>query len=186
MDACWPHIAAAAPDARMTVVGRKPDQALVRAAADRNLPWTFTGYVDDVRPYVRNSAAYVIPLRVGGGTRIKAYEAMALGCPVVSTSVGMEGLQVEPERDYLRADEPEAFAAAAVRLLRERNLRAQLAQNARCLVEEQFSADNVARVFENICVRTLDARSPRRAERLAAATVQPEAVGRGAQADRVP
>jgi glycosyltransferase involved in cell wall biosynthesis len=186
MEACWPHIAAAEPNARMTVVGRKPDPGLVRAAADRNLPWTFTGFVDDVRPYVHNSAGYVIPLRVGGGTRIKAYEAMALGCPVVSTSVGMEGLQASPERDYLLADDPAVFAAAAVRLLRDGELRARLAQNARRLVEAHFSAANVARVFEGICLRALQARVGRVGfPQACEVEVRSETNRRGALADRV-
>lgn len=187
MDACWPHIAAAEPRAQMIVVGRKPDPGLVRAAADRKLPWTFTGFVDDVRPYVHDSAAYVIPLRVGGGTRIKAYEAMALGCPVVSTSVGMEGLQVAPGQDYLLADDPEAFAAAALQLLRDSRLRVRLAQNARRLVEEHFSAGKVAHVFEDICLSALEAKARGRGfSRAADIDVRPEPAERSTLADRVP
>jgi len=155
MDAVWPLIIARNPAARVTIVGRNPDAKLVRAAAQRNLPWTFTGFVEDVRPYMHDAAVYVIPLRVGGGTRIKAYEAMALGKPVVSTSIGIEGLQLEPERHYLQGDTPEAFAAAVLRLLEDGALRARLASEARRCVEENFSSRSAAKVFESICIHAL-------------------------------
>jgi glycosyltransferase involved in cell wall biosynthesis len=72
-----------------------PPSALVAAARQRGLPWTFTGYIDDIRPHVATARVFVIPLRVGSGTRIKAFEAMAMGRPVVSTTVGVEGLDVK-------------------------------------------------------------------------------------------
>ena len=92
MDQVWPRVARARPNARFVVVGRAPPAALVARASARGLNWTFTGFVDDVRRYVHEAHLYVIPLRVGGGTRIKVYEAMAMGCPVVSTRIGVEGL----------------------------------------------------------------------------------------------
>jgi len=159
MDAVWPLLAAAVPRARVTVVGRNPDQKLVQAARERNLPWHFTGFVEDVRPYVHEAAAYVIPLRVGGGTRIKAYEAMALGRPVVSTLIGVEGLSLEPGRHYLLADTAEAFARAVAELLGDGALRARLAAAARQLVEQSFAASRAAEIFEAICVDTLTAQA---------------------------
>src|SRR4026208_2082102 len=89
MEQVWPEVARVRPDTKFVVVGRQPPAALVERAAARGLNWEFTGFVDDVRPYVRRAHVYVIPLRVGGGTRIKVYEAMALGCPVVSTRLGV-------------------------------------------------------------------------------------------------
>ena len=145
----WPRVIEAVPDAKMKVVGRSPPSSLVREAPRSS--WSFTGFVDDVRPHVMGSAVAVIPLRVGGGTRIKAYEAMAMGIPVVSTSIGVEGLPVEPGRHFLCADDSGTFAAAVIRLLREPDLRAQLSRRARDFVESNFSNREVARIFESIC-----------------------------------
>lgn len=156
MDEVWAHIAREVPAASMTVVGRHPPSALVNKAAARRLPWTFTGFVDDVRPHMEGAAAYVVPLRVGGGTRIKIYEAMAMGCPVVSTTVGVEGLPVEPGTHYLRADVAEDFAAAVVRLLHDESLRQGLSRAARDFVATQFSWRRAAEEFETICRRAAE------------------------------
>ena len=159
LESVWPRISAARPDTRMVVVGRAPPAALVKAARDRGLKWEFTGFVDDVRPYVHAADVFVIPLRVGGGTRIKAYEAMAMGCPVVSTTIGVEGLPLAAGGEYERADAPEAFADAVVRLLGDADRRGALSGRARLHVEEHFSAPRVARVFEDICLGTLERRA---------------------------
>lgn len=155
MDDVWPAIVRARPRTRMVVVGRNPPQSLVTEARDRGLAWTFTGFVDDIRPYVREAHVYVIPLRVGGGTRIKAYEAMAMGRAIVSTEIGVEGLPVTPERDYVRADTADDFAAAIVRLLDDADARRRLALSARQLVERNFSAAAAAAIFEQACVRAM-------------------------------
>lgn len=152
MDDVWPHVAAQVPQATMTVVGRNPPSSLVDRAREKGLPWTFTGFVDDVRPYVHDSAVYVMPIRVGGGTRIKTFEAMSMGVPVVSTTIGVEGLPLEPGTHYLRADSAEDFAAAILRLLADGDLRASLSRTARDYVEANFSADAAAREFEAICM----------------------------------
>jgi len=155
MDQVWPLVARARPDARFVVVGRNPPAALVARAAARKLNWTFTGFVDDVRPYVRAAHAYVIPLRVGGGTRIKVYEAMALGCPVVSTRIGVEGLPVEAGRQYVEADAPGDMAAALLALLDDNAQRARLSREARGFVERAVMAGSAAKAFEQICQRAL-------------------------------
>ena len=155
MDSIWPAIARAAPAVNVVVVGRNPPAQLVERARRRDLPWTFTGFVDDIRPHVHAAQVYAIPLRVGGGTRIKVYEAMAMGCPVVSTAIGVEGLPLEDGRHYLRADTAEAFATEVLRLLADADLRRRLATTARAYVEENFSAPSVARIFEGICEQTL-------------------------------
>ena len=107
------------------------------------LPWTFTGFVDDVRPHIRSACLSVIPLRVGSGTRMKAYEAMALGSPVISTSLGVEGLPLEPGTHVLLGDTPQALADSVLRLLGDAAERARMARAARSLVE-RFSAAGVA------------------------------------------
>lgn len=152
----WPLVLGQVPQAVMTVIGRNPDAALVAEATRLAPGWRFTGTVEDVRPHLDGACAYVIPLRVGGGTRIKAYEAMAFGLPVVSTAVGIEGLGLEPGRDFLQADEAPAFAAAVVTLLKNAALRQTLAAEGRKRVEDNFSARRVGEAFEAICLRAMD------------------------------
>ena len=111
-----------------------------------------------MRPYVRDSHVYVIPLRVGGGTRIKVYEAMAMGCPVISTAIGVEGLPVEHGRHYLEADSAHAMAAAVLSLLGDSGRRAGLSREARRLVEDHMSARRAAEAFERICLEAVQRR----------------------------
>jgi polysaccharide biosynthesis protein PslH len=155
LDSVWPSIAAAMPQACMTVVGRAPPKHLVERAQARFANWTFTGYVDDIRPHIRGAAVYVIPLRVGGGTRLKVFEAMALGCPVVSTAIGVEGLPLQHGTHYLLADAADDMAHTVVRLLGDAGTRERLSQAARSYVEENFSFRTIARDFERICLDTL-------------------------------
>jgi glycosyltransferase involved in cell wall biosynthesis len=156
LDAVWPLIVAAVPAARMTVVGRAPPPALVARVRARHPDWQFTGYVDDIRPHIRSAAVYVIPLRVGGGTRLKVFEAMALGCPVVSTAIGVEGLPLDENRHYLRADRAEDMARAVATLLGDAAERERLSRAARAHVEAHFSFRAIARDFERICVDALE------------------------------
>jgi glycosyltransferase involved in cell wall biosynthesis len=102
--------------------------------------------------------AYVIPLRVGSGTRIKAFEALAMGCPMVSTTLGVEGLDITPGQHYLAADTAEDFATAILRLLDNPTTATTMAHTARALLEEKFSWSQVARQFEAICLETLSRR----------------------------
>ena len=153
MTEVWPILAAARPKLRFVVVGRNPPEALVEKARQRSLPWEFTGFVDDVRPYVHGAQAYVIPLRVGGGTRLKVFEAMAMGSPVVSTAIGVEGLPLEPGQHYLAADTAESFATEVLRLLDDAELRRRIAISARQHVEQNFSSQVVADRFDEICAR---------------------------------
>ncbi len=155
MNDIWPLIARARPRAKALIVGRNPQKSLLAAVAARELPWTVTGSVEDIRPYVASGHVSVIPLRVGSGTRIKAFEAMAMGRPVVSTRVGIEGLEMEDGRHFLAADTAPEFAAAALRLLDDAALRESLARAARARLEEFFSWTIVARQFEAICLRTI-------------------------------
>lgn len=131
-----PLIQADAPTSRLLVVGRNPHARLEPLRALHGVE--LTGAVDDVRPFIRDAAVYVIPLRVGGGTRFKALEAMAAGRPIVSTRLGVEGLGVRDGREMLLADEPASFARAVLTLLEPENaqLRSRLAGNARRFVEE--------------------------------------------------
>lgn len=153
MDEIWPLIVARRPDASLAIVGRAPPADLVQRAKERGLPWTFTGFVDDIRPYVDEAEVYIMPLRIGGGTRIKAYQALAMGCPMVSTALGVEGLPLTPGRHYLLADDPRGFARAVIGLLDDRAARNRLASEAHDFVAANFSARRVAQVFEQACLR---------------------------------
>ena len=135
-------------DVTLTVVGRNPTERLRRAANAAGVK--VTGTVPDVRPHIARAAVYVVPLRIGGGTRLKIYEALAMGKAVVSTTIGAEGLPLEQGVHILRADEPTAFAEKIVELLQNPNLRQDLGRAGRSLME-QFSWPNVAQVFERHC-----------------------------------
>jgi len=151
----WPLILAGQPDATLTVVGRNPG-ARVRALADRHPAVSVTGTVPDVRPYLRRAAALVVPLRIGGGTRLKIYEAMAMGLPVVSTTVGAEGLPLTEEAHFLRADEPATLAAACLRLLRDPARAMALGTAGAEFVRSRFGWDSVAESFATICETAAD------------------------------
>ena len=155
MDEAWPRVLAARPAARAVIVGRGAPDWLLAKARERNLAWDFTGFVDDIRPRVHAAHAYVIPLRVGSGTRIKAFEALAMGCPMVSTTLGVEGLDITQGQHYLAADTAEGFAAATLCLLDHPEAATRMAHDARALLEEKFSWSQVARQFEAICLETL-------------------------------
>lgn len=151
----WPLVLERLPDARFVVVGRNPPASLVEQAAARR-GVRFTGFVDDVRPHVHGAHVAVIPLRVGGGTRIKAFEAMAMGCPVVSTSIGIEGLDVHDGEHFLCRDSAADMAAAVVALLNDAGLRSGLSLRARRCVEQQFGHRVAAEVFERACLAAMD------------------------------
>ncbi len=155
LDRVWPGLVAARPAVRLLVVGRNPPESLVRAAPPGV---RFTGTVDDIRPHVATAHLAVIPLNVGSGTRIKAFEAMAMGRPVVSTTIGVEGLDVVPGEHLLVADDAAPFTAAVLRLLDDARLRAELSANARMLIEQKFSWAHVARQLEAVCLDALAAR----------------------------
>lgn len=116
VEAIWPRVRQAVPDARFRVVGRDPSPAVRRLASESV---EIVGTVPSVVEHLRRAAVVVVPLRAGGGTRLKIYEAMAAAKAVVSTTIGAEGLDVANGRNILLADDPERFAAAVVRLLQE-------------------------------------------------------------------
>ena len=156
MNEVWPLVLQRRPGARATIAGRNPPDRLRDAARSRGYDWTFTGFVDDVRPHVAAGHAYAIPLRVGSGTRIKVFEAMAMGCPVVSTRLGAEGLDVTDDVDFVAADTAADFAAALVRVLDDRTLQLRLSHAARELVTSRFGWPVVTKRFEQICLSALD------------------------------
>jgi sugar transferase (PEP-CTERM/EpsH1 system associated) len=139
------------PDVTISIVGRAPTPAVRRLASEHGV--TVTGRVDDVRPYMRDAAVYVVPLRIGGGTRLKIFEAMAMAKAVVSTTVGAEGLPVTAGEHLLIADEPRGFARGVVRLLRDIDKRRAVEQAARQLVVSKYDWSVVAGDLEEALMR---------------------------------
>mgnify|MGYP001546726339 CR=1 FL=1 len=144
-----PRIRARRPDCRVAIVGRRPDAA-VRELGERDPNVIVTGTVADVRPWLWGSSVSIVPLRIGGGTRLKIFEAMAARVPVISTTIGAEGLPVENDRHLFIADDAESFANACLHLLENQQRRHQMADEAWNLVSGQFSWDAVTREFETI------------------------------------
>ncbi|MFI5007079.1 MAG: glycosyltransferase [Solirubrobacterales bacterium] len=154
LERAWPEIRQHVPDATLTVAGRNPRPRLRRAAAAAG-GVKLTGTVDDIRPFVARGALYVAPLRVGGGTRLKLFEALAMGKAIVATRVAAEGLPIVPGEHYVAADRPADFAAAVVALLADRRRRDALGAAGRRLVEERFSWPCVTDVVEGHLARVV-------------------------------
>lgn len=149
-EATLPLIRAQEPDVTVSIVGRAPTPAVRRLA---NIPGVeVTGRVDDVRDYVGRGSVYIVPIRIGGGTRLKIFEAMAMAKAVVSTTIGAEGLPVTPGSDVIIADSPDAFAASVVSLLRDPARRVQLEGAARDLVVTHYDWSAVAGQLEEALV----------------------------------
>jgi sugar transferase (PEP-CTERM/EpsH1 system associated) len=134
----WPRITASVPEVKFFAVGQDPPPEL-RDLSARDPRITVTGFVDDIRPYVSQAAVYVVPLRVGGGTRLKVLDAMAMGKALVSTAIGCEGIAVRPDEHLVVADTPDAMAAATIALLNDPARRQALGAAARRLVEQRYA-----------------------------------------------
>jgi sugar transferase (PEP-CTERM/EpsH1 system associated) len=131
-----PLVRQAEPGVTLSIVGRAPTPAVRRLAQEAGVE--VTGTVDDVRAHLGPACATIVPLRVGGGTRLKIFEAMAAGKAVISTTIGAEGLPTESGRHLLLADGAEAFAAAVLRIIREPDLRRRIEREARTLVTTHY------------------------------------------------
>ncbi len=138
------------PNVKLTVVGRKPGNELLELSK-RNPSIVVTGRVDDVRPFMESATAYIVPIRIGGGTRLKIYEAMAMEKPLISTTVGAEGLPVRDGAELLIADSPRSFADAVIQVLTNESLASELGKRAAKTVREKFGWSRVAGSFAEIC-----------------------------------
>jgi len=137
LEEIWPLILRENPEAEFDIVGARPPQSLVRiAGATANV--RVHGYVADVKPFLESTAVMVVPLRAAGGMRVKILNALAQEIPVVTTTVGCEGIRAEHFKHLLIADSPEEFARATNLLLQDRGQAALLAQNGRKLVESRY------------------------------------------------
>ena len=130
------------------IVGANPQKELLDLSSDPHV--TVTGIVEDVRPYIASASVYIVPLRIGSGTRLKILEAMAMGKAVVSTSVGCEGIDVTHEKNIIIADEPLDFARWCIELLRNPFLRQKLGQEGRRLVETKYSWRSICASLEAV------------------------------------
>lgn len=151
IDNIWPLIERAVPDVKLYIVGDGPPPALQRKQSGRII---VTGFVDDVRPYVWRSSVSIVPLRMGGGSRLKIVESLSMKTPVVSTTIGAEGLDVRHGESALIADDPESFAGAVLSLLKDTALRRKLSTNGSELVRTTYDwsiiGDRLNNVYEQV------------------------------------
>jgi sugar transferase (PEP-CTERM/EpsH1 system associated) len=153
----WPRVRAARPNLQLQIVGGHPTSEVRQLAQHAGVE--VTGFVKDVRPYLAEATVAVVPLRVGGGTRLKILEMLALGKTVVSTSIGAEGLAVRSGRELLIGDGPEGFAEQVERGLADAGLRERLGTAGRRLVEAEYDWGAIARRLEDVyadCVERAD------------------------------
>jgi len=146
----WPRLQQLRPAVRLKIIGPRPTPEVLR---HQGPSVEVTGRVDDLRPHLAGAAAIIVPLRVGGGTRLKIVEAMAMGRPIVSTTVGAEGIDAVPERDLLVGDTPEAFAAQLCRLIDSPDLGARIGASARALAEREYSWASVGARLERFLLQ---------------------------------
>jgi glycosyltransferase involved in cell wall biosynthesis len=147
--AIWPHILKQAPEARMLVVGRRPDARVRRLERD-DARIEVTGEVSEMEPYFERATAVIVPLRSGSGTRLKILDAFASARPVVSTRIGAQGIDVQDGEQLLLGDEPEEFAKQVVRLLGDADLRSRLSANGRQLIDERYHWRAIAEQYLDV------------------------------------
>jgi len=143
----WPPLSRRIPNARLVLVGRAPTEQAVQAAA-RDPRVIVTGYVDDVRPFAERASAFACPIRDGGGTRLKILHALSMGLPIVSTAIGMEGIEASPGREYLAAESPADFVHELARLAADERLGEALSAAGRQFVESTFDWDRIGSELE--------------------------------------
>lgn len=150
----WPLIRERHPGVRFNVVGPGVTP-LLRDLARRDPSIVVTGEVEDLRPFLHRAQVFVCPVRIGSGLRVKVLEAMAAGVPVVTTSLGAEGIPIQPGDTCLIADQPPSMASYIGLLLQDAELRQSMAHNARQLVAERFAWDRCIDQLETVLSETL-------------------------------
>jgi len=141
LELIFPQVKDQLPDVSLSITGSYQGVDISRLFIDDTVK--LTGFLTDIRPAVASAWTCVVPLRLGGGTRLKILEAMALGTPVISTTKGAEGLDVTPEKNILLADNPADFARQTIRLLQDSDLRSRLSISGRKLVEAKYGWDEI-------------------------------------------
>jgi glycosyltransferase involved in cell wall biosynthesis len=135
LDKVFPLVQSHNPNAHLYIIGAKPSRRILAKASEAV---TITGYLEDVRPYMARGEVFIIPLLIGGGIRGKALEAMAMRRPIVTTTIGCEGINLVHERSALFADSADTFAEAILRLQSDRHLRERLVSAAYTTVKEEY------------------------------------------------
>jgi glycosyltransferase involved in cell wall biosynthesis len=154
LDRIFPEVRGCEPDAKLLIVGRSPSPALVQRA--RTMPGVeLHANVADVRPYLAQSGLMAVPLRIGGGSRLKILESLAAGLPVVSTRVGAEGLELESGRDLVLVDSVEQFAGALVKHMRDPTAIRKMTEQSRCRVLERYDWNVLAGKLEEVWQKTV-------------------------------
>lgn len=149
-ESVWPDVRRKIPHARFRIVGRSPSAAVL-ALADEAAGVEVTGSVPDVRPHLEAASAMLVPLRIGGGTRLKIFEAMGMECPVVSTTIGAEGLPVTDGVHLLIADTAAQTVAACAGIVSNRERASSIAGEAAEFVRLHHSWAGVAQAFSDAC-----------------------------------
>ena len=144
----YPKIRQEIPDVKLSIVGQSPPKSVNATAKENGID--VLGRVDDIRPEILRSSVFVVPTRIGSGIRLKILEAMAMRRPVVSTSVGCEGIDAVPEVDILVADDPEMFAASVVQLLRDQARAADIADSAAALIQRRYAWSILTTQFDRL------------------------------------
>ena len=153
----WPRIKKSFLQVKFYVIGRRPPQK-IRKLSKKDQNVIVTGFVTDVRPYVARCSVYIVPLKIGGGMRLKILEAMAAERPVVATSVGAEGIMVTHRENIMIADNEAGFAERVIELLKDRNLRRRVAQGGKRLIEQKYRWETVIEALEKEYFRVLENR----------------------------
>lgn len=134
----FPLVQQQVPGVTLTVIGKNPPADFVQLAEQSGGAIAVTGYVDDLTPYMAAAALMVVPVRAGSGMRVRLLEAFARAMPTVTTTIGLEGIIAEADKEILLADDPQSFATATVRLLNDPDLQEKLARNGRNLAEARY------------------------------------------------
>lgn len=157
LDEVFPLIRERIPEAKVYIVGSKPPAVLRKHQSESVI---ITGFVDDVRPYIDRASVFIVPLKMGSGTRLKVVEALSMQKPVISTSIGCEGIEVLDGKHLLVRDTPEQFAEAVIKLFREQNLRQRLISQGYKLVKQKYDwrviGSSIEQAFESMLSKRAD------------------------------
>jgi glycosyltransferase involved in cell wall biosynthesis len=147
-ESSWPRIAKAVPRSVLTVIGKRPPARLLHTVSNGRVE--ITGYISDPEAFLTQTAAFIVPLQTGAGMRVKILDAWSWGLPVVSTSVGAQGIRAVPGENLLLADEEDSFAECVIQVLRNTKLAHRLAENGRATVESFYDWRKAYRAWDQV------------------------------------
>ncbi len=136
------------PAAKLTIVGNGPPEE-IRSIGQKDKDVIVTGFVEDIKPYYLKASVFVAPLFVGGGLIQKILDALAAGIPVVTTSIGNEGIDAVPDKEILIADDAEEFANKVILLLKDKGISQSISENGKAFVQNKFAWDGVIQKLED-------------------------------------